>query len=143
MKESLISRSRRCLCGGGLVLLPLAVQAQAPAPPGPMPRVEITGTRIPRATSETASAVIALNRDDIERSGKTTVAELRTPSFTTVDLTFRWKPAARIDVFGSAQNIFDQLAPLDPLTYGATAYHPLDHAGAVGRFFTAGVRYTF
>jgi iron complex outermembrane receptor protein len=65
------------------------------------------------------------------------------PSFTTVDLTFRWKALPRLEVFGSAQNIFDQIAPLDPLTYGSQAYNPLDYAGAVGRYFTAGVRYTF
>ena len=64
-------------------------------------------------------------------------------SFTTVDLTLRWKPMARLEIFGSAQNIFDQIAPIDPLTYGASAYNPLDYSGAVGRFFTAGVRYTF
>ncbi|MDM5179695.1 TonB-dependent receptor [Massilia sp. DJPM01] len=75
--------------------------------------------------------------------GNPAPADCELPSFTTVDLSLRWKPAPRIDVFGSAQNIVDQLAPLDPLTYGATAYNPLDHAGAVGRFFTAGVRYTF
>ncbi len=64
-------------------------------------------------------------------------------SFTTVDLTVRWKPMARLEIFGSAQNIFDQIAPIDPLTYGANAYNPLDYAGAVGRFFTIGARYTF
>jgi iron complex outermembrane receptor protein len=64
-------------------------------------------------------------------------------SFTTVDLTMRWKAAPRVEVFGSVQNIFDQIAPLDPLTYGAVSYNPLDYAGAVGRFFTAGVRYSF
>ncbi|ATQ74607.1 hypothetical protein CR152_08800 [Massilia violaceinigra] len=76
-------------------------------------------------------------------NGDPAPANCELPSFTTVDLTVRWKPTPRIDVFGTAQNIFDQTAPLDPLTYGATAYNPLDYAGAVGRFFTAGVRYTF
>ncbi|NHZ90550.1 TonB-dependent receptor [Massilia sp. CCM 8733] len=76
-------------------------------------------------------------------NGDAAPAGCELPSFTTVDLTFRWKPGTRVEVFGSAQNIFDKTAPLDPLTYGATAYNPLDHAGAVGRFFTAGVRYTF
>ncbi|UOD27496.1 TonB-dependent receptor [Massilia violaceinigra] len=76
-------------------------------------------------------------------NGDAAPAGCELPSFTTVDLTFRWKPTTRVEVFGSAQNIFDQTAPLDPLTYGATSYNPLDYAGAVGRFFTAGVRYTF
>ena len=65
------------------------------------------------------------------------------PSFTTVDLTLRWMPAPKLEVFGSVQNLFDQIAPLDPLTYGAQAYNPLDTQGAIGRFFTAGVRYRF
>ncbi|CAN7540778.1 TonB-dependent receptor [Massilia sp. LjRoot122] len=64
-------------------------------------------------------------------------------SFTTVDLVFRWKPEPRWEVFGSIQNLFDKLPPLDPLTYGAVSYNPLDFSGAVGRFFTLGARYTF
>jgi iron complex outermembrane receptor protein len=76
-------------------------------------------------------------------NGDPAPADCELPSFTTVDLTLRWKPTARVEVFGSVQNVFDKIAPLDPLTYGATAYNPLDYAGAVGRFFTAGVRYTF
>ena len=38
---------------------------------------------------------------------------------------------------------FDKIAPLDPLTYGATGYNPLDYAGAAGRFVSAGVKYKF
>jgi iron complex outermembrane receptor protein len=64
-------------------------------------------------------------------------------SFTTVDLVFRWKALPRLEVFGSIQNLFDRVAPLDPLTYGAQAYNPLDYAGAVGRFYTLGARYAF
>ena len=64
-------------------------------------------------------------------------------SFTTVDLVFRWKPQQKWEVFGSIQNVFDKVAPLDPLTYGAVSYNPLDYAGAVGRLFTLGARYTF
>jgi iron complex outermembrane receptor protein len=64
-------------------------------------------------------------------------------SFTTVDLVFRWKAQNRWELFGSIQNLFDKIAPLDPLTYGAQAYDPLDYQGALGRFFTIGARYTF
>jgi iron complex outermembrane receptor protein len=64
-------------------------------------------------------------------------------SFTTVDLVLRWKPQPQLEVFGSIQNLFDKVAPLDPLTYGAQSYNPLDYAGALGRFFTLGARYTF
>ncbi len=76
-------------------------------------------------------------------NGDPAPADCELASFTTVDLVLRWKALPRLEVFGSAQNIFDQVAPLDPLTYGASAYNPLDYAGAVGRYFTAGVRYTF
>lgn len=64
-------------------------------------------------------------------------------SFSTVDLVVRWKPQPHWEVFGSVQNVFDKIAPLDPLTYGAQSYNPLDYAGAIGRYFTLGARYTF
>jgi iron complex outermembrane receptor protein len=64
-------------------------------------------------------------------------------SFTTFDLVARWKPAPRWEVYGSVQNLFDKVAPLDPLTYGAQAYNPIDYAGARGRYYELGARYTF
>jgi iron complex outermembrane receptor protein len=64
-------------------------------------------------------------------------------SFTSVDLTFRWKATKQLEVFGSIQNLFDKIAPLDPLTYGATSYNPLDYSGALGRYFNAGLRFKF
>ena len=67
----------------------------------------------------------------------------RLASFTTVDLSARYKLGANWQVYGSIQNLFDKVAPLDPLTYGAQAYNPLDYAGAVGRTFSLGARYTF
>jgi iron complex outermembrane receptor protein len=64
-------------------------------------------------------------------------------SFTTVDLTVRWKPTAKLEVFGTIQNLFDRIPPLDPLTYGAAGYNPLDYSGAVGRFYNVGLKYKF
>jgi iron complex outermembrane receptor protein len=64
-------------------------------------------------------------------------------SFTTFDLVARWKPTPKWEIFGSIQNLFDKIAPLDPLTYGAQAYNPLDFEGARGRMYTLGARYTF
>jgi iron complex outermembrane receptor protein len=64
-------------------------------------------------------------------------------SFTTVDLVVRWKPQERWEVFGSVQNLFDRNAPLDPLTYGAQSYNPLDYEGARGRYYSLGARYSF
>ena len=67
----------------------------------------------------------------------------RIASFTTVDLTARWLATPKLEVYATVQNLFDKVAPLDPLTYGATGYNPLDYAGAAGRFFSAGVKYKF
>jgi iron complex outermembrane receptor protein len=64
-------------------------------------------------------------------------------SFTTFDLVVRWKPQPKWEVFGSVMNVFDKVAPLDPLTYGAQAYNPLDYEGARGRMYMVGARYTF
>jgi iron complex outermembrane receptor protein len=64
-------------------------------------------------------------------------------SFTSWDLVARWKPFPQWEVFGSVQNLFDKVAPLDPLTYGAQSYNPLDFEGARGRLFSLGARYTF
>jgi iron complex outermembrane receptor protein len=64
-------------------------------------------------------------------------------SFTSWDFVVRWKPHARWEVYGTILNLFDKTAPLDPLTYGAQAYNPLDYEGARGRMYTVGARYTF
>jgi iron complex outermembrane receptor protein len=64
-------------------------------------------------------------------------------SFTSVDLVARWKPTPKWEIFGSIQNLFDKMAPIDPLTYGAQAFNPLDFEGARGRMYTVGARYTF
>ena len=65
------------------------------------------------------------------------------PSFTTLDLTARWTVSPKSELFASVQNVFDKIAPLDPLTYGAVSYNPLDYSGALGRYFSAGFRYKF
>jgi len=76
-------------------------------------------------------------------NGQDAPTDCELASFTTVDLVFRWKPQPRWEVYGSIQNVFDKQAPLDPLTYGAVSYNPLDYYGAIGRFFTLGARYSF
>jgi iron complex outermembrane recepter protein len=65
-------------------------------------------------------------------------------SFTTVDLygVFRGSENWQVDL--SVTNLFNKVAPFDPYTYGGRNYNPAFHqAGAVGRFFTAGFKYTF
>ena len=82
MTETLLSRRlRRIFASGGaatasiILVMPAPVLAQQTAA-APIARVEITGSNIRRAQAETASNVLTVNRNDIERSGKTTVAEL-------------------------------------------------------------------
>ncbi len=70
-------------------------------------------------------------------------ANCRIDSFTTVDVSLRWKAAKNLEVTGSIQNLLDAVAPFDPLTYGAVSYNPLDYSGAVGRYFSLGMRYKF
>lgn len=64
-------------------------------------------------------------------------------SFYTIDLSARWKPTDAWEIFGSVANVTDRIAPLDPLTYGAINYNPLDFSGAIGRYYTIGAKYSF
>ncbi|GGX51424.1 TonB-dependent receptor [Undibacterium squillarum] len=70
-------------------------------------------------------------------------ADCTLASFTTLDLSFRWKAMKNLEIFGSVQNVFDKVAPLDPLTYGGMSYNPMDASGAIGRYFKVGAKYTF
>jgi iron complex outermembrane receptor protein len=64
-------------------------------------------------------------------------------SFTSVDLSARYKVSNNLQIFGSISNLFDKIAPLDPLTYGGMSYNPMDASGATGRFFKLGARYQY
>ena len=75
--------------------------------------------------------------------GSDAPAGCKIASFTTVDMNLRWKPSKNWEVFGSILNLFDKKPPLDPLTYGAQSYNPLDYSGAVGRYWTVGGKYQF
>ena len=59
-----------------LALPALPALAQDTQTAAPIARVEITGSNIRRAEAETASPVQTLNAADIEKSGKSSVAEL-------------------------------------------------------------------
>ncbi len=67
----------------------------------------------------------------------------RIASFTTLDLTGRYAVGPQSELFASIQNVFDKIAPIDPLTYGQTSFNPLDYSGAVGRFLSVGFRHKF
>ena len=60
-----------------------------------------------------------------------------------MDLTVRCKATPKTEIFGTIRNLFDKTAPFDPLTYGAVGYNPADYVGAVGRYFSVGVRHQF
>ena len=64
-------------------------------------------------------------------------------SFASVDLNLRYKLSPKTQIFGTIRNLLDSVAPFDPTTYGAVGYNPLDYAGAVGRYFSVGVRHQF
>jgi iron complex outermembrane recepter protein len=64
-------------------------------------------------------------------------------AFATVDLNVRWKYNDKLELTGNIQNLFDRVAPLDPLTYGQQSFNPLDYSGAVGRYFSLGAKYKF
>lgn len=64
-------------------------------------------------------------------------------SFTTLDLTARYKLNDKTEIFGGIRNLLDRKPPLDQTTYGAVSYNPLDYSGAVGRYYSIGVRHNF
>jgi iron complex outermembrane receptor protein len=67
----------------------------------------------------------------------------RLASFTSVDVSARYKLNAQWQVYASISNLFDKVAPLDPLTYGGLSYNPMDASGAIGRYFKVGARAQF
>lgn len=73
-----IARQVLFACGSvaGAVMLAAPVSAQTPPPtPQALERVTITGTNIRRTDTETVAPVQIITREELERSGKPTVAE--------------------------------------------------------------------
>jgi iron complex outermembrane receptor protein len=69
-------------------------------------------------------------------------------SFTTANLNVVYKISPNLSLKGSILNLFDRQPPIDVATYGnagtQTAYNAsLHQAGAVGRFYSVGLNYTF
>lgn len=69
-------------------------------------------------------------------------------SFTTTNLNLQYKVTPNLTLKGTILNVFDKAPPIDVATYGnagvQTAYNAsLHQAGAVGRFFSLGLGYTF
>ena len=76
MVETVLSRSVRLICAGGLVLGMHAATAQTTAEADNITRVEITGSSIKRIAKEGSLPVQTLTRADIEQSGANNVADL-------------------------------------------------------------------
>jgi len=62
--------------GGMVALLGVGTVAAQDQPPQPRIKVEVTGSNIPRINAETALPVQVITRDDIKKTGATTVEEL-------------------------------------------------------------------
>ena len=77
LKKTKLCTGLMVACGGVLLSAGSASFAQpAPAPaPQSLERVEITGSNIRRADAETASPVQVITKQEIDQSGKGTVAE--------------------------------------------------------------------
>ena len=76
MMETVISRSVRLICSGGMAAFTLGMLAQpAMAQDANLQRVEITGSSIKRASAETASPIQVIGRDELLKSGKASVSE--------------------------------------------------------------------
>jgi len=76
--------------------------------------------------------------------GSDAPADCRIASFTTVDLRASYKPQPATEVYVSAANVFDRIAPLDPSAYINLNFNPSFHlAGAIGRTFNVGLKHAF
>ena len=77
-------------------------------------------------------------------SGANQPASCRKPSFTYLDVTAEYHATDALSVTAGILNFFDRKAPFDPIDYAGVNFNPTyDESGAVGRFFTLGLRYKF
>ncbi|MEO8524027.1 MAG: TonB-dependent receptor [Caldimonas sp.] len=64
------------LCAGGIATTAVAQQQQPPAQPQTLQRVEVTGSNIKRIDAESVAPVQIITRDQIQRSGQPTIADV-------------------------------------------------------------------
>ena len=69
-------KSRIATAVAAALAVPLSAFAQDAERPASLPRVVVTGSNIKRLDVETSDSVVVVRREDIERSGATTLAEL-------------------------------------------------------------------
>jgi iron complex outermembrane recepter protein len=66
------------------------------------------------------------------------------PAYITVDLNTSYKVTDRFTFYVNVLNLFDDLPPIDPITYGANNYNPVQGGtGIFGRTIRAGVKFGF
>lgn len=64
--------------------------------------------------------------------------------YITFDLNAQVKVSDRFTVYGTVLNLFDNLPPIDTITYGAHAYNPVQGGqGILGRYFNVGVKVNY
>ena len=72
-----IGRAVMALCAGGLAMSAVAqTQQTTPSTPQQLQRVEVTGSNIKRVDAESVAPVDVITREQIERSGQSTVADV-------------------------------------------------------------------
>lgn len=68
----------------------------------------------------------------------------RVSDYITFDLNAQVKINNQFTFYATMQNVFDDLPPIDTITYGAHAYNPIQGGeGILGRYFKAGVKVGF
>lgn len=76
--------------------------------------------------------------------GNNLPASCSKPSFTYFDLTGDFKLTPDVSLSAAILNLFDRKAPFDPIDYAGVNYNPTyDQAGAIGRFFSVGLKVRF
>ena len=93
-----------------------------------------------------------LSAEDVEGPGASGGCGMLSPKFVpcnvddyiTVDLTTSYKLNDNFTVYLNVLNVFDDLPPIDPVTYGANNYNPVQGGtGIYGRAYRLGVKANF
>ncbi|QPQ54711.1 TonB-dependent receptor [Allosphingosinicella flava] len=65
-------------------------------------------------------------------------------SYITFDLVGNWRINDNYDLYLTMLNVLDEMPPVDPVTYGAARYNPVQGGlGILGRYFKVGVKANF
>ncbi len=68
----------------------------------------------------------------------------RVDDYLTFDLNLQQEIADKFTIYGTIQNVFDDMPPIDTVTYGAHGYNPVQGGeGILGRYFKIGAKVDF